>query len=281
MPFTQAQADTIEKQVLHATISAHIPFIAWENPEVKKLFHMIHPMVVGVFPSRKVDSAPTDGSRAKKADVSVVCANVEYKTYTLKLIDMTAQNKDRPSLCKLFGSIIDHVEEKYDCWAFYFTTDADGGNKTGRVLLGSSGRGYWFQHAEEYLQFAVLQSRGAILAAQVGAAKSTVRDTLAEEANLYCDLILDPKFWSGLTSVVEDIEPICYGTNITQKDSTRADQVLLTLAGLKLHCAAHPVPEISRDLVKQLEKRWADCDQLLFLVALILNPFEGLSCFGP
>ena len=31
---------------------------------------------------------------------------------------------------------------------------------------------------------------------------------------------------------------------------------------------------------KHLEKRWKDCDQSLFLLALILNPFEGVSRFG-
>ncbi|KAJ6570760.1 hypothetical protein B0H10DRAFT_1928086 [Mycena sp. CBHHK59/15] len=133
----------------------------------------------------------------------------------------------------------------------------------------------------EYLQFAVLQSRGAIIAAQVGAAKSTEAERLKEEAIYFCDLISDAEFWSGLTSVVEDIEPICYRTNINQKDSTRADQVLLTLAGLYLHYVDHPEPEISGGLVARLEKRWKDCDQPLFLVALILNPFEGLYCFGP
>ncbi|KAJ6546601.1 hypothetical protein B0H10DRAFT_2384429 [Mycena sp. CBHHK59/15] len=69
----------------------------------------------------------------------------------------------------------------------------------------------------EYLQFAVLQSRGAIIAAQVGAAKSTEAERLKEEAIYFCDLISDAEFWSGLTSVVEDIEPICYGTNITRR----------------------------------------------------------------
>ncbi|KAJ6629669.1 ribonuclease H-like domain-containing protein [Mycena sp. CBHHK59/15] len=145
---------------------------------------------------------------------------------------------------------------------------------------------------QEYLRFAVMQNRGAIVTAQVGAAKSTEAERLREEAEeychcsipifyCYCDLILSNEFWSGLTMVVSDIEPICYGTNINQKDSTRADLVLLTLAGLYLHYKVHAEPEVSKDLVARIEKRWKDCDQPLFLVALILNPFEGLSCFGP
>lgn len=134
---------------------------------------------------------------------------------------------------------------------------------------------------QEYLQFAVLQSRGAIIAAQVGAAKSIEGDRLRDEANSYCTLIMSAEFWNGLTTVVADLEPICYGTNINQKDSTRADVVLLTLVGLYLHYVDHPEPEVSVDLVARIEKRWKDCDQPLFLVALILNPFEGLDCFGP
>jgi hypothetical protein len=81
--------------------------------------------------------------------------------------------------------------------------------------------------------------------------------------------------------VIGDIEPICFGTNINQKDSTRPDQVLLTLTGLYLHFHAHPEPDVAREMTKRLEKRWKDSDQPLFLLALILNPFEMLSCFGP
>lgn len=35
-----------------------------------------------------------------------------------------------------FEKIIDHVEKKYDCIVIYFVTDADGGSKKGRIILG-------------------------------------------------------------------------------------------------------------------------------------------------
>ncbi|KAJ7667281.1 hypothetical protein B0H17DRAFT_1210361 [Mycena rosella] len=76
-----------------------------------------------------------------------------------------------------------------------------------------------------------------------------------------------------------DLEPICLGTNINHKDSTRLDQVLLTIAGI-LRFADHPEPEVKKAMLVRLEKRWNDCDQPAFLAALILNPFEKLSCFG-
>ena len=83
-----------------------------------------------------------------------------------------------------------------------------------------------------------------------------------------CDLIEDLTFWHGLETVIGDIEPICYGTNINQKDSTCADQVLLTLAGIYLQFADHPEEDVKLDMVKRLEKQWKDCDQALFLLAL-------------
>ncbi|KIM72638.1 hypothetical protein PILCRDRAFT_15961 [Piloderma croceum F 1598] len=102
----------------------------------------------------------------------------------------------------------------------------------------------------------------------------------AQDAEMHCDLIADYNFWEGLEHVVGDIEPICYRTNINQKDSTRADQVLLTLAGIYTHFSDHPIPEVADGMTKWLEKCWKDCDQPLFLLALILNPFKGLSSFG-
>lgn len=131
------------------------------------------------------------------------------------------------------------------------------------------------------LQLAVLQNRSAIIAAEVGTATSTEGVRLREDAERFCTLIEDSSFWSGLETVLGDLEPICLGTNINQKDSTRLDQVLLTIAGIFLRFDDHPEPEVKKAMLIRLEKRWADCDQPAFLAALILNPFEKLSCFGP
>ncbi|KAJ7158190.1 ribonuclease H-like domain-containing protein [Mycena crocata] len=131
------------------------------------------------------------------------------------------------------------------------------------------------------LQLAVLQKRTAIIDAEVGAATSTEGERLREDAERMCALIEDASFWSGLEVVLGDLEPICLGTNINQKDSTRLDQVLLTIAGIFLRFSDHPEVEVRTAMLARLEKRWKDCDQLVFLLALILNPFEKLSCFGP
>ena len=103
---------------------------------------------------------------------------------------------------------------------------------------------------------------------------------MTQDAEEHCNLIADQSFWEGLEHIIGDIEPICYGTNINQKDSMRADQVLLTLAGMYTHFSNHPIPEVADGMTKRLEKHWKDCDQPLFILALILNPFECLLCFG-
>ncbi|KAF9461681.1 hypothetical protein BDZ94DRAFT_1263077, partial [Collybia nuda] len=47
-----------------------------------------------------------------------------------------------------------------------------------------------------------------------------------------------------------------------------------------LHFDDHPEPEIATGMVERLEKQWKACDQPVFILALILNPYEGLSRFG-
>jgi hypothetical protein len=126
----------------------------------------------------------------------------------------------------------------------------------------------------------VAWQRAGLIAAQVGAAKSTEELRLREDAIRHCDIIDDPQFWNGLDQVLGDIEAICYATNLSQKDSTRADQVLLALVGIFLRFMEHPEDDVRVEMLRRLEKRWSAYDQMLFLLALILNPWEQVSCFG-
>ncbi|KAJ6467375.1 ribonuclease H-like domain-containing protein [Mycena sanguinolenta] len=380
MPFSKDEAEALQKQALRAVVSSGAPLQIFEDPEMKILFGMLRTTAPGIIPTAKVlggrllnDAAAeklglsTDGWKSTKKDsVNALCANVEFKSYLLELIEVTALNKDGPSLCEQFAGMIDRVEEKYGCIVIYFTTDADGGSKKGRILLGkkrpwlilpscwahqfqlilgdyfkendiaaliaedataliswinnhgkvrkilddsqatisqdrNAGKiiilAYlvanltrWTTHFVAFvrlftlrtvLQLAVLQKRSAIIAVQVGTATSTEAQRLSDEASRFCALIEDMAFWSGLETILGDLEPICLGTNINQKDSTRLDQVLLTIAGIFLRFADHPEPNVKTKMLVRLERRWKDCDQPAFLLALILNPFERLSCFGP
>ncbi|KAJ6527545.1 ribonuclease H-like domain-containing protein [Mycena sp. CBHHK59/15] len=387
MPFGTEERDAFQHQALHAIVSSGAPFVLFEDPEMQILFGMLRTTAPEILPSGKVlggrllngaaeevekglkkrlkgrnVGACTDVWKAKNRDaVGALCTNVDFK-----LIDVTALKIDGASQCEQFAAMIHRIELVNGCIVIYFTTDADGGSKKGRILLGkkrpwlilpscwahqfqlilgdyfkvnipggliaedattliawinnhsrvrkifdeaqhvisrdrNAGRiiilAYlvanltrWTTHFVAFirifllrpaLQLAVLQNRTAIIAAQVGAATSKEGEALKEDAERMCTLIEDTSFWNGLEAVLSDLEPICLGTNINQKDSTRLDQVLLTIAGIFLRFSDHPEPEIRTEMLLRLEKRWKDCDQPVLLLALILNPFEKLSCFGP
>lgn len=103
---------------------------------------------------------------------------------------------------------------------------------------------------------------------------------LEDDANLHCDIINDSTFWSGLEQVLGDIEVICYATNLAQQGSTRADQALLSLVGVYLRFSEHPEGAVKAEMLKRLEKRWLSYDQPFYLLSLVLNPREELSCFS-
>ena len=131
------------------------------------------------------------------------------------------------------------------------------------------------------IRHAVVLSRDDIVAAQVGVEHNAgKRLKLTNTANTQCDVIESAEFWNSLQMLVDDIEPICYGTNINQSDKTRPDQVLLTLAGIFLHFNRHADRSVAAGMQKRLEKRWKALDQPMFIFALILNPYERLDRFG-
>lgn len=65
---------------------------------------------------------------ANRSAVNGIGANIDGKSYTLDLVEVTATIQ--------FGAIIDRVESEYNCIVIYFTTDSDGGAKKGCILLG-------------------------------------------------------------------------------------------------------------------------------------------------
>ncbi|KAJ6621960.1 hypothetical protein B0H10DRAFT_2214774 [Mycena sp. CBHHK59/15] len=128
---------------------------------------------------------------------------------------------------------------------------------------------------------AAIVRRADIIAGQVGAEKNKKKRMKMEvEANKFCDLLDDPTFWKNLQTVADDIEPICYITNINQGEKTWADQVLLGFAGVFLHFRRHADSRVADGMTKRLEKRWAAMDQDFFVIAMVLNPYERISRFG-
>jgi hypothetical protein len=131
------------------------------------------------------------------------------------------------------------------------------------------------------IHHAVVLSRDNIIATQVGAERNAGKHLkLSDAANTQCNIIESAEFWNRLQMVIDNIEPICYGTNINQSDKTRPDQVLLTFAGVFLHFDCHADRSVAAGMRKRLEKWWKALDQPMFVFALILNPYECLDHFG-
>ena len=138
----------------------------------------------------------------------------------------------------------------------------------------------WLHRVQPALTSTADQKHGALIRAQVGAATGKEATHLHADAEHHIDIISDGEFWSGLSWVIQDLKPICLGTNIGQKDSTQANQVLLTLAGMYNHFSGHSDPQVAVGMTKCLECWWKGCDQPMFLLKLILNPWEGVAAFG-
>lgn len=135
---------------------------------------------------------------------------------------------------------------------------------------------------QQPLRSAALMKRDAILEAQIGAQKNPKEVArLRNMANVNLDRIEDPTWWKRLSTVVDDLEPICYMTNICQSDHARPDTVLLAFAGVFLHFLHHENRILSAGMVKRLERRWTGFNQELLIATLVLNPFERLERFGP
>jgi hypothetical protein len=137
------------------------------------------------------------------------------------------------------------------------------------------------QDLKDPLRRAVISRRADVISGQVGAEKNRhKKQKLEDDATAHCELIDDGGFWRRLKTVVDDLEPICLGINMNQTDALRPDQALLTFAGIFLYFQKHSKPVVAAGMGKRIEKRWKALDQPMFILAVVLNPFEGISRFG-
>ncbi|KAF7371850.1 DUF659 domain-containing protein [Mycena venus] len=350
IPFSDAQAEIVRSQFLHATISTNLPFRWTVNPEVIKLFLLFRSTATDVMPSDEVISGRLLDEAAAKVDEEVARAmkdryvtissdgwkdkysvtgvdiTLDGKSYLVDLIHVRGKKKDGESMCAAFCDHIDKVERELGCIVGqlilldYFreneqayqiaedTTDTIGWiNSHERVrdifddVQAEQNKGTvlsylvanlmrWTTHSIAFncllqlktpLRQASILRRDGIITAQVGAEKNRKKvQKMKAEANKFCDLLDNPTFWKNLQTVADDIEPICYITNINQGDKTRADQVLLGFAGIYLHFKRHSNPAVAAGMMARIEKRWAAMDQHFFIMAMVLNPFERVSRFG-
>ncbi|EJD40381.1 hypothetical protein AURDEDRAFT_127706 [Auricularia subglabra TFB-10046 SS5] len=137
------------------------------------------------------------------------------------------------------------------------------------------------QEIKEPLRKGAIVKRREIVEAQVGAEKNKKRKAALEEAaGLSCDILDDPGFWRRLDVVVDDLEPITYMTNKSQADDARPDDSAVMFGGIFRHFERHNDPTISAGMMKCIEARWKALDQPVYILALVLNPYERLERFG-
>ena len=74
------------------------------------------------------------------------------------------------------------------------------------------------------LHQAAILHHNEIIEAQIEAERNArACRKLINEANSKCDLLESNNFQTRMKTTINDIEPICYGININQGDSTRSE----------------------------------------------------------
>ncbi|KAJ7926541.1 ribonuclease H-like domain-containing protein [Mycena leptocephala] len=199
---------------------------------------------------------------------------------------------------KLMGELIDFVNwlNNHDkVRAIFDTQQQEMFGKILPYLLPNLTR--WTTHLVAAIRFAflkapiraaILNHRDAIVKAQVGAeTNARKRLALEEDAIYHCDLVESNAWWDKLQKIIiPDLDHICYLTNIAQSDHVHPDQFLLALVSLFLHFHGFSTRQkasergLGQRMCKRIEKRFKELDQVVFVLALILNPFEKLSRFG-
>ncbi|KAJ3995444.1 ribonuclease H-like domain-containing protein [Lentinula boryana] len=163
IPFNDEEKKAIHKQFLRATISANLPFLWVEDPEVIKLFLMFRSAAGNVIPSREVVGGRLLSEEYERVEqelaaelkgkkVTLTCDGVKdisknnlmgvsissgFKPRLIDLYDATADKKDGDSMEAALGAMVDKSEKKYGCIVTGLGTDNDGGTKAGRVKLGT------------------------------------------------------------------------------------------------------------------------------------------------
>jgi hypothetical protein len=94
-----------------------------------------------------------------------------------------------------------------------------------------------------------------------------------------------PKILSNVMvelSVKGHLEPFAIATNIAQTDFACLHVILLTLGNLyRIFSSPDMDTAVRNGVLASLEKRWANADQDIFLLSLILNPYVRTDAFHP
>ena len=78
------------------------------------------------------------------------------------------------------------------------------------------------------------------------------------------------------------LEPLAIAANVVQADNARLDTVLMTLGSLYGTLSQSSLFDgpVREQLTKSLEKRWAQADREVFILAVVLNPYLRTAYFN-
>ncbi|KAJ6556918.1 ribonuclease H-like domain-containing protein [Mycena sp. CBHHK59/15] len=257
----------------------------------------------------------TDGWRSNRRDtVGGVTLTHKFKSLLISILRINQLRKDGESLKRQFKEMIDEAERKLDCNIIGFLTDNDGGSKKAQTLLTAArawlltfpccahqGQLILTDYLRENKEAEVLlgelidfvnwlNSHDKIRALFDNKQQEMFGKILAYLLpNLTCcttHLIAAIRF-EFLKAPIRAVI-LNQGDDIiaAQSDHVRPDQFLLALAGLFLHFhgfSEHTTASergLGQRMCKHIEKRFKELDQVVFVLALILNPFAKLSRFG-
>ncbi|KAJ7823920.1 hypothetical protein B0H13DRAFT_2241397 [Mycena leptocephala] len=241
-----------------------------------------------------------------KYSITGVDISVGGKSYLIDVIHTRGKRKDGESMCEAFSGHIDKAEHETGCIIVCYLCDNDGGSQSGQnkqamqITEDTADVISWINNHERVRDIfeevqgeqnggslkaplcqAAIICRDNIIAVQVSAKKNKKkRKKLTDEASKFCELLDNPIYWKNLQTIADDIEPICYITNINQGDKNCGNQVLLGFAGVYLHFKRHTIPVVAAGMAKHIEKRWAAMDQHFFILCMVLNPSERVSQFA-
>ncbi|KAK6992419.1 DUF659 domain-containing protein [Favolaschia claudopus] len=259
----------------------------------------------------------TDGWRTNRRDaVGGVTLTHNFKTLLVDILRTNKLLKDGESMKIMFGDMIDKAEAELMCFVIAFLTDNDGGSKKGRLLLAAA-RPYLLTFAccahQGQLILGDYLRENEDAATLIGELIDFVNwlnnhdkvraifDTQQQELSGKILAYILPNLTRWTTHLIAAIRfsllkapiraAVLNHRDAIVKAQPRATMFVptnsfLALAGLFLRFRGFSTRSkasergLGQRMCKRIEKRFKELDQVVFVLALILNPFERLSRFG-
>ncbi|KAI5827869.1 hypothetical protein K523DRAFT_278015, partial [Schizophyllum commune Tattone D] len=109
-------------------------------------------------------------------------------------------------------------------------------------------------------------------------------DTKAKaKARAMIVVVKDGSFWENLLTMKRMLEPLAKAAYISQATSFRPDEVLLIFGGLVHEYKKMSIIDVDiigrSAILASLEKRWAKCEQEVYIATAMVNPFVFMAPF--